>query len=139
MRGKQYHTIDAKNRLFVPSKFREELGNEIVIAQSVLHDCIWVYSKESWEKFEEKIGTLPEFGAYDVVSWISDHSEDGKVDGQGRIALPEDYVKGAKIKKNIVSRGVRDHMEIWDQEEYERYAEGVDVSGLRKYLIEHGL
>lgn len=133
------HTIDAKNRLFVPSKFREELGTEVVIAQGLLHDCIWVYSKENWEKFEDKLKTLPEFGAYDVISWISDNTEDGKVDQQGRLAIPDDFARTAGLKKNIVSRGVRDHMEIWDQETYENYTASVDVSGLRKYLIEHGM
>lgn len=139
MRGEQKHTIDSKNRLFIPSKYREELGTKVVVAKSVTAKCIWIYSKENWDRFEEKISSLPQISAYEAVSWLYVNSEDLEIDTQGRIAIPPKYLKYAGITKNIVSTGVRDHMEIWDEETFEQKMENTDVSALRQFLMEHGL
>lgn len=139
VRGEQKHTIDSKNRLFIPSKFREELGTQIVIAKSVMGKCVWIYSRENWERFEEKLRDLPQISAYEVVSWLYVNSEDAEVDTQGRIAIPAKYLKYAGITKNIISAGVRDHMEIWDEETFEEKMESTDVSALRNLLMQHGM
>ena len=139
MRGEQRHTIDSKNRLFVPSKYREELGTKVVVALSVTAKCIWVYSKENWDRFEEKISSLPQISAYEAVSWLYANSDDLEIDTQGRLAIPAKYLRYAGITKNIVSTGARDHMEIWDETAFDEKMENTDVSALRKVLMEHGL
>ena len=55
--GEYNHTIDTKGRLIVPSKLREELGDKFIITKG-LDDCLFVYPKEEWDKFEEKLKQL---------------------------------------------------------------------------------
>ena len=52
--GEYHHNIDDKNRLIIPSKFREELGNEFVITRG-LDDCLFVYSMDEWNKVMNKL------------------------------------------------------------------------------------
>ncbi len=139
VRGSQRHTIDAKNRLFVPAKYREELGTKIVVTKSLTSKCIRIYSLENWKLFEEKISTLPEMASYEVISWLYANSEDMEIDAQGRLALPVQYLDYAGITKNIVSAGVKDHMEIWDEETFDNKMENTNVDELRNFLIAHGL
>ena len=139
MRGKQKHTIDAKKRLFVPSKFRDELGTNVVVAKSITGSCIRVYSTENWKKFEEKLEELPEIGASDALEWLYANSEDAEIDSQGRMALLDDYIEYAGIEKNIISVGVRDHMEIWDESSFESRMENTNVDNLREMLRQRGL
>ena len=138
MRGKQKHTIDAKKRLFVPSKFRDELGTNVVVAKSITGHCVRVYSTENWKKFEDKLGELPEIGASEVLEWLYANSEDAEIDSQGRMALLEDYIEYAGIEKNIISVGVRDHMEIWDEESFESRMQNANVDALRDMLRQRG-
>ena len=56
--GEYNHTIDAKGRLIVPAKFREVLGDEFVVTKG-LDNCLFVYPNDEWQKFEEKLQTLP--------------------------------------------------------------------------------
>ena len=56
--GEFHHTIDDKKRLIIPSKFREELGNEFIITRGI-ENCLYVYSKASWNEITNKLGTLP--------------------------------------------------------------------------------
>ena len=56
--GEYSHTIDAKGRIIVPAKFRESLGDNIVVTKG-LDNCLFVYTSEDWRKFEEKLRTLP--------------------------------------------------------------------------------
>ncbi len=140
MRGTQRHTIDSKNRLFVPSKYREELGAQVVVAKSLTSTCIRVYSAESWKHFEEELNSFSDLGSYyELIEWVYANSEDGEIDSQGRLALPAEYLKYASITKNIVSTGVRDHMEIWNEEIFDSKMQNTNVDELRKLLIARGM
>ena len=54
-----YHSLDTKGRLIIPQKFREQLGNEFILSRGLDH-CLYIYTQEEWEKFIEKLSTLPE-------------------------------------------------------------------------------
>jgi len=56
--GEYGHTIDAKGRIIVPAKFRESLGDNFIITKG-LDNCLFVYTNEEWQRFEEKLKTLP--------------------------------------------------------------------------------
>ncbi len=56
--GEYSHTIDAKGRLIVPSRFREQLGDEFVVTKG-LDGCLFVYENSEWRSFEEKLHALP--------------------------------------------------------------------------------
>lgn len=56
--GEYNHTIDAKGRLIIPSKFRELLGEEFVLTRG-LDGCLYIYPMDEWESFEMKLRSLP--------------------------------------------------------------------------------
>ena len=56
--GEYHHSIDEKNRLIIPSKFREELGTEFVITRGI-ESCLYIYSKSSWERITNSLANLP--------------------------------------------------------------------------------
>ncbi len=138
MIGKQRHSIDTKNRIFLPAKFREELGTDLVLAKSITGKCIRVYSSTNWAKFEEKISALPEIELDDEIFWLFSNAESVEVDAQGRIAVPQDLREYAGLDKDIVSVGRGDRMEIWDEKEFEERQKSVDLSKLREALMRKG-
>ena len=86
--GEYSHTIDAKGRLIVPSKFREQLGDEFVVTKG-LDGCLFVYENSEWKSFEEKLHALPLTNA----------------------VLRE----FAKLEKDVVLVGVGSRIEIWNK------------------------
>ncbi len=87
--GEYSHTIDAKGRLIVPSKFREQLGDEFVVTKG-LDGCLFVYENSEWKSFEEKLHALPltnanarKFSRFFLAGACA-----CEVDRQGRILIP---------------------------------------------------
>ena len=105
--GEYNHTIDAKGRLIIPSKFRESLGDEFVVTKG-MDGCLFVYDNEEWKKFEEKLLSLPmmdkqvrQFTRYFLAGAAS-----VEVDKQGRILIPSVLREFADITKDAVLAGV---------------------------------
>ena len=136
--GEFRHTLDAKNRTFLPAKLREVLGENIVIARGI-DKCITVYPMESWKKFEESIESLPPIKARQVRRWIYGFAQDTTVDAQGRVVIPTSFKAYAELEKNIVSLGVGDHIEIWSEAEYEAMVGGMNAKDIEETLIEMGM
>lgn len=134
MIGKQRHTIDAKNRIFIPAKFREELGTDVVLTQSLTGRCIRVYSYENWKKFEEKLTALPEIEMDDEQFWVFASTERTEVDAQGRIAIPNELKLFAGLTKDIVSIGHPERMEIWDEQAFEERLKNINMDKVRQSL-----
>ena len=89
--GEYNHTIDAKGRLIVPSKFREILGDVFVVTKG-LDGCLFVYDNEEWKLFEEKLRALPITNkeARQFVRFFLAGAAEVEVDKQGRILIPRD-------------------------------------------------
>lgn len=136
--GEYRHTLDAKNRTFLPAKLREALGESIVIARGI-DKCITVYPMESWKKFEESVEALPPIKARQVRRWIYGFSQDATVDAQGRIVVPPTFKAYAGLEKNIVSLGVGDHIEIWSEADYEAMVNDMSAKEIEETLIEMGM
>lgn len=136
--GEFKHTLDAKNRTFLPAKLREALGENIVIARGI-DKCITVYPMESWKKFEESIESLPPIKARQVRRWIYGFAQDTVVDTQGRVVIPPSFKAYAELEKNIVSLGVGDHIEIWSETEYEAMVGDMNAKDIEETLIEMGM
>ena len=150
--GEYRHTLDSKKRTFLPSKLREKLGSEVVIARGV-DKCLTLYTAEGWKKFEEKIEELPPIRARAVRRWLYGFSGEVTIDSQGRIAIPKNLVEYAELtgKKsdddkeekgnvyNIVSVGVGDHVEIWSEQEYENVINNMSADQIAAALAELGM
>ncbi len=119
--GERKHTIDEKNRIRIPKEYRAELGMDIVIGHGV-NKCLYVYPLETFVKLNEDKIQIDEFDyekQYALSGFISSYSKP-EIDSQGRFILPKELKNFANIKKNIVTRGVRDRIEIWSEEELGR-------------------
>ena len=120
--GEYNHTIDAKGRLIVPSKFREQLGNEFVITKG-LDECLFVYPMDQWEAFQEKLQALPlnQPSARAFVRFFFSGATEAELDKQGRVMLPANLREYGSLEKEIVITGAGNRLEIWDKEKWETY------------------
>ena len=117
MYGKYKHTLDAKGRLFVPAKLREELGASFYVAQGA-DTCLTVYTEEEWQKLLEKFASMPSSRTRHMRSFFANVHK-CEPDKQGRILLPESMRNYAKIKQDVVFIGLATRAEIWSAELYE--------------------
>ncbi|MBR5543632.1 MAG: division/cell wall cluster transcriptional repressor MraZ [Oscillospiraceae bacterium] len=118
MRGEYAHIIDEKGRLFIPSKFRSELGCSFVLTKG-LGKCLSAYPLTAWASLEEKIKALPTRKSRELQLFFVASSHDMELDGQGRILVPQKLREYANLSKNLVTVGMIDHLEIWSEEEWE--------------------
>ncbi len=131
--GEYRYNVDAKGRLFIPARLRDETGDSLVVTRS-LDKCINVYSAQSWQAFVDKLVGLPEISARDVKRFIFSSALELTVDSMGRIVIPQKLREGAGITKSVVIIGVDNHAEIWSEEEYARYEESRDTQALLELL-----
>lgn len=138
--GEYNHTIDAKGRLIIPSKFREILGDEFVVTKG-LDGCLFVYDNREWSNFEEKLKSLPltNKDARQFVRFFLAGAAAVEVDKQGRILLPGVLREFADISKDAVLIGVASRIEIWSRERWEGTSSYEDMDEIAEHMSELGL
>ncbi|MBR1701520.1 MAG: division/cell wall cluster transcriptional repressor MraZ [Lachnospiraceae bacterium] len=134
------HTIDAKGRLIIPSKFRETLGDEFVISKG-MDGCLYVYANEDWNAFEQKLTSLPLTNkpARQFARFFLAGAASVEVDKQGRILVPGNLREFAKLDKDVVLVGVGSRIEIWSKDQYDNISDDVDMEGITQAMEELGL
>lgn len=139
MTGKYAHNIDAKGRLFIPAKLREELGGKnfhLIIGQD---NCLSVFSDESWK---EKMVAFKErsYSSLKKLRIIFANAADCDPDAQGRILIPADLRQKAGLSKEVIVVGSFDRVEIWDARRWAEMEEEAFSSGeLQAAMEEMGL
>lgn len=120
LKGQFNHTIDAKGRLIIPSKLREKLGNEFVLTKG-LDGCLYAYPTDEWQKFEEKLNTLPiaNKAARTFKRFFISGAVDCEIDSQGRILIPAILREAAGLEKDVVVIGNGEKAEIWSKEKWD--------------------
>ncbi len=118
--GQYNHTIDAKGRLIIPSKFRDLLGEEFVVTKG-MDGCLFVYANEDWAAFEQKLTSLPLINkeARKFARFFLAGASQVEVDKQGRILIASNLRTFAELDKEVVLVGVGSRIEIWSQEKWE--------------------
>ena len=116
MYGKYEHTVDAKGRLFVPSKLRENLGETFYVMPGS-DTCLNVYSTAGWEKVQQRINAIPLSRRGDVRILLSNIQE-CTPDKQGRFLLTPELRQYASLEQEVTFLGQGDHVEIWNREVY---------------------
>ncbi|WP_249030013.1 division/cell wall cluster transcriptional repressor MraZ [Tannockella kyphosi] len=116
------HGIDAKGRLIIPSKFREQCGTSIVITRG-FEGCLALYTVEGWDEYYSKLLTLPKNNkqSRSLFRMITSRAEICEFDKLGRINIPSKLIDHAKLEKDCAVIGVGDHVEIWNQEVWDEY------------------
>ena len=127
--GEYNHTLDNKGRITIPSKFREGLGDEFVITKG-LDNCLFVYPKDEWKIFEDKLKTLPltSKDARAFVRFFFAGASECNLDKQNRVLLPKNLRIHSELQKDAVIIGVSSRIEIWSREKWNEYTEDETLS-----------
>lgn len=139
--GEYQHALDSKNRIIVPAKLREGLGNKFVITKG-LDGCLYAYPLEEWRILEEKLKTLPltNKDARSFVRFFFSGACEVELDKQSRGLIPQNLKEYACIEKDIVSIGVLSRVEIWSKEKWIEYNESsVDFDSIAEKMNDLGI
>ncbi len=138
--GEYNHTVDAKGRLIVPSKFRELLGDEFVVTKG-LDRCLFVYPSDEWENIQGNFRNVSQFSkeARKLARFFFAGAAMCEVDKQGRILLPAVLREYAGLEKDVVLAGVLNRIEIWDKERWCETSEYDDVEEIGEHMAQLGL
>ncbi|MBQ8331547.1 MAG: division/cell wall cluster transcriptional repressor MraZ [Clostridia bacterium] len=137
--GEYKHSLDPKNRLFIPAKHREELGENFVVAKSIREKCLRVYSMEEWKEYIRPIEALDGKDKERIVRALSRNAAQVSPDSQGRIILTPDLVGYAEIVKNAVVVGCGKYAEIWSDANYAAMVDEEDLTSMKELLESYGL
>jgi MraZ protein len=118
MTGTYAHTMDAKGRLFIPAKLREELGDVFYLMVGT-DKCLTLYPQASWDQFCERLSALDSVQA-DMLNVILGNTVRCEPDSQGRIQIPQYLRDYAGLKKNVVISGHVQTAKLWDEEEWNK-------------------
>jgi len=134
------HTVDAKGRLIIPSKFRELLGEEFVVSKG-MDGCLFVYANEDWNAFEQKLTSLPLINkeARQFARFFLAGAAQVELDKQGRILLPANLREFAGLDKDVVLVGVGSRIEIWSKEKWESMATDENMDDITSAMEALGL
>ena len=116
--GTHEHTIDDKNRLTLPARFRESFADGIVVKRGI-ERCLDAYRREDWVRHvESRLAPLDPFSqeARRIQRFHFAGAAEAELDKQGRVMIPAPLLAHAQLGREVVVAGLRDHVEIWDRE-----------------------
>jgi MraZ protein len=115
--GEYEHTIDDKNRLTLPARFRQSFADGIVITRG-MDGCLYAYTRGDWERLvETRLASLDPLSpdGRKMQRFFFASAVEGELDKQGRVMVPAALSQHAKLGREVVVAGVYDHLEIWDR------------------------
>ena len=127
--GEYEHNVDAKGRIIMPSKLREDIGDKFIITKG-LDGCLFAYSQTEWENFEEKLKALPlaQKNARNFVRFFLSGAVECEIDKQGRFLITANLREHATLEKEVVIIGVGTRLEIWNREIWKQYSSDENIS-----------
>ena len=137
--GEFRHTLDAKNRIFVPAKLRDELGVCFIIAKDIREKCLKAYSLAGWDKYTAPLREQNRKLSEKVIRYLHSSLVQVTPDSQGRIVLPQELINHAGIDRNVVFVGCCDYAEIWSDTEYDKLKGSEDIAAILAELESLGL
>jgi MraZ protein len=138
--GEYSHSIDAKGRLIIPSRFRDELGEEFVLTKG-LDGCLSIYPKEEWAAFEEKLRNLPltNKNARTFTRFFVAGASLCELDRQGRILVPATLREYAGLEKDVVLTGNINRIEVWSKSKWSENSSYDDMDAIAEGLQDMGI
>jgi MraZ protein len=127
--GEHDHTLDEKNRLTLPAKFREQLRDGVVVSRG-MDGCLFAYAAEEWHRLAERIRGLDPFSRESrmMQRHFFSGAASADLDKQGRMVLPAPLLETAGIEREVTVAGVYDHLEIWDRAKWRVHLHEVEGS-----------
>ena len=137
MIGTFNYSIDAKGRLFIPARLRDELG-EVFFVTLAMEKCLQAYSYERWETAIERLKTMPQATQLELRPLFSNAAR-CELDSQGRILLPQALRDKVDLKKNVTIVGTGLYVQFWDSETYMPIEEEeTTLENIANVIREHG-
>ena len=133
--GEHQHTIDAKNRVTVPAKFREDLGSLFYITKG-LDGCLFVLSRKGWEQLQAKIDAMPLSKSRGLQRFFFAGAAEAEPDKQGRILIPQNLREYAELEKDVTFIGTSTRAEIWSTEKWNRMNEELTEASIVEVMDE---
>lgn len=134
--GEYEHTIDDKNRLTLPSRFRGAFAEGIVVTRG-MDGCLFAYTREDWDRLvQNRLASLDPLSKEGrrMQRFFFSGAAETELDKQGRVGLPAALLEHAKLERDVVVAGVHDHLEIWDRDAWRR--ELAEVEGSAEHVAE---
>jgi transcriptional regulator MraZ len=127
--GEHEHSLDDKNRLTLPAKFRDAFADGVVVTRG-MDGCLYAYARVDWDRLAQRIRELDPLSRESRV--MQRHffagAAAGELDKQGRMVLPAPLIEGAGLGREVTVAGVYDHLEIWDRAKWREHLQEVEGS-----------
>ena len=137
--GEYEHSVDSKNRIFVPAKFREELGETFIVSRDIRGTKLRIFSQKGWEEYIAPILEQERRISEKAIRYLHRNAVQVSPDAQGRIILTRELLAFAEIKKNAVIVGCSTYAEIWSSENWHAELENEEADSIRLELERFGL
>ncbi len=128
--GTYFHTIDDKNRISLPSKFRKEMGRKVVVTPG-LDSCLFVFTATEWEKISERLSgdqaSMFKADNRSLNRYLLGMAVEIEVDKSGRMLIPDHLRKRAGLAEKVVFLGVKNRAELWDESAWQKYAKDMEA------------
>ena len=138
--GEYNHSIDAKGRLIIPSKFRDALGDNFVVTKG-LEGCLFVFESYEFESFMDKLNEKSDLEAKvrKIKRFFISGAQQLEPDKQGRMLVPPTLREYACLEKDVVFAGVGGHIEIWDKSKWDEITSFDDINDIAEELSAIGI
>ncbi len=131
--GEYKHTVDNKNRISLPAKFRKELGKKVVVTRG-LDNCLFLFPKKTWEANAKEMSKLGwRADARGFTRFMFSGASEIDVDSIGRILIPDYLRVFASLNRGrggtsspVVFAGVHDRIEIWNSKRWDTYRKKIE-------------
>jgi len=128
--GEHEHTLDEKNRLTLPAKFRQEFKDGVVVTRG-MDGCLYAYTRTDWERLvDDRLRSLDTLNreARLMQRFFFSGAVEAELDKQGRVMVPNALTESAGLQREVVVAGVYDHLEIWDRAAWRDHLKEVEGS-----------
>ena len=138
--GEYEHSLDAKGRLIMPAKLREDIGETFIVTKG-LDGCLFAFSKTEWSNFEAKLRTLPvsNKNARDFTRFFFAGAIECEIDKQGRFLISSNLREFAKLDKDVVIIGMTSRLEIWSKEKWTACDEAISADEIAENMSMLGI
>jgi len=125
--GQYTHTLDEKKRLSLPSRFRKELGKNVVLTPG-LDGCLFLFSSKAWKEISIRLGesSMLQSDARSFNRYMFGGAVEVELDSAGRILIPDFLIGRVALKTRAVIVGVQTRIEIWNEKAWQKYNAGVE-------------
>jgi MraZ protein len=126
--GEYEHTLDEKNRLTLPARFRGRLAAGLVLTRDV-DSCISIYTKDEFARtIEARLAGLDPFSSENrqMRRYYYSGATEAAPDKQGRVMIPQALIQSAGLDREVMVVGVLDHLEVWDRAAWREYMKRVE-------------